>query len=649
MDDIVKEAREAIEMSYEFDRENRREHMEDVRHAAGFQWSEAAKAERGGRPMITLVTAPNFISQVSNPIRQNMPVIKVEPDGISDENTSEVVNGLFRRIQYNSSASHVYAHAVDCMVTGGIGWFRIVTEYESDDSFDQEIKIKRIFNPLSVYPDPASLEPDRSTMNWCLVSEPMPRKAFEQRWKGATAQGIDPPSNAVTAALNWESGDYIRVAEYWKRTEVKTTLAKLAKGDVVNLTEMGEAEAGRLMSIPNLVVGTRAGKSHKVTMHLVSGAEELEEITDFPSKWIPLIPIIGTERPLETGVYRHGLIRFQREPDRLTNYYFSMAAETLGQQPKSPWLVTPAQIEGYEALWSDANVSSKPYLLYNPDPDAPGLPQRTQPAPFPAGLVQMGQMLAEYKKSTTGIYDAYLGAKSNETSGIAIDKRAAQGQNATFHYVDNMEHSLEHAGRIILDMIPRVYDTTRDLRLMGEDGTEMQASINTPGTDENGEPALINDMSKLTFKSVRVVLGPSYASRRQETVNNLTQLVSAVPAIGQVGGDIIVRNMDFDGAEQLSERLKALLPPQVMQVENPQAAQAQPDPMQQAQMEAQQQAMQFDLQGSQARSEQEKAKAAQEAAKVDGVHLDNALKAKKLRESPAEEDRDTETAQESAT
>ena len=201
MDDIVKEAREAIALSHDFDRDNRKEAMEDLRFTAGFQWSDAAKIERKNRPMITINRSSQFVRQVSNPIRQNMPTIKVEPDGDEDSELAEVANGLFRRIQYNSSASHVYAGAVEHMVACGIGWFRVTTDYLNDDSFDQELMIKRIFNPLSVYADPSSLEPDRADMNWCLVSEMMPRKAFEIKYPGKAANGVDTPVNGESSML----------------------------------------------------------------------------------------------------------------------------------------------------------------------------------------------------------------------------------------------------------------------------------------------------------------------------------------------------------------------------------------------------------------------------------------------------------------
>lgn len=636
MEDVVKDAREALEISNDFDRDNRTEAMEDLRFTAGFQWSDAARAERAGRPMITINRSSQFVRSVANPIRQNMPTIKVEPDGDADLEMAEVANGLFRRIQYNSSASHVYANATEHMVACGIGWWRVMADYADEESFDQEIMIKRIFNPLSVYPDPSALEPDRSDMNWCVVSELMPRKAFENRWKGKAVTGLDAPANGTGVnSIIWGSGDYIRVGEFWKREATEITLLRMTDGSTQDAASFSKRGIAYLKE-NSLIAGERKAKSYKVTMTMVSGAEVLEDAYECPCKWIPLVPVIGVEVPLEQGTYRHGLIRFQREPAQLTNYFFSLAAETMGQQTKSQYIVTPKQIGPHKAMWDNANRTPSPYLLHA---DGTERPQREQAPSIPTGLVQMAQLMEDSQKAATGQYDAALGARSNETSGVAIQGRIEQGNQATSHFTDNLQHSLEHTGRIILDMAPKIYDTKRTLRMMAEDGTETEARINHPVMGADGQQAVMNDMNTMNFKSVRVIMGPSYASRRAEAVQSLTQLIQAVPQIGQVGADIIVRNMDFEGAEQLAERLKTILPPQIVQAENPEAAAAQqppPDPMAEMQQQGQAEMMKIEVATAQSKAAQEAAKADQEAKRVDGVDLDNALKMKKLHEPKPE-------------
>jgi hypothetical protein len=653
LDDLIKEAREALALSHEFDRDNRREAMEDMHFVAGFQWSEAARIERKGRPMITINRSSQFLKQVSNPIRKNMPVIKVEPENDEQQPMAEIANGLFRRIQYNSSASHVYANAVEHMVACGIGWFRVLADYSGDDDFDQELLIKRVFNPMSVYPDPSSLEPDRSDMNWCLVSEVMPRKAFETKYPGKKADGFDAPSEGGRE-VDWGSADTVRVAEYWRRKPVTRKIAQLKNGQVVELTGQGAGQLEQLQKL-GIIVNARDAKGYEVEMTLLSGHEQLEETYRCPCKWIPIIPVIGNEIPMDKGTYRHGLIRFQREPAQLQNYFLSVAAESMGQQPKTPYLLTPKQIGKFKSLWDTANTSPRPYLLYEPDTNVPGgQPTRVVPPPLPAGLVQFAQMMVDEQKAATGLYDASLGAQSNETSGVAIGARVEQGNEATFHFSDNLEHSLEHLGRVLLDMIPKVYDNQRTMRLKADDDTEKSVTINQPTIGYDGQDMVHNDLTRMDFKSVRVVMGPSYASRRQQDVQLLTQLAQSFPPSGPLVAPLVAKNLDIDGADKLAAQLNAMLPPAIQQIgggggqpgqpDGQPAGPPPPDPAQQAQevqAQAQQQVMSNEVQASQFKTAQESAKAqaaAQaiqtEQAKTRAAILDGELKLKKLREPP---------------
>jgi hypothetical protein len=660
MDDVVKSAREALEFSYQFDKDNRKEAVEDLRFVAGFQWSDAARQERQGRPLITINRSNQFIRQVSNPIRQHMPTIKVEPDGDDQEQMADIANGLFRRIQYNSSASHVYANAVEHMVACGIGWWRVCTDYLNEEGFDQEILIKRVFNPLSVYPDPSSLEPDRSDMFYCNVSELWPNEAFKRKWPGRQLVSVDMPNNgSAQQAISWGSADSVRVSEFWQRQEISKQMAQLSTGDVVDIDLLQKVAPQYAEQIKPHIVNARSVKSFKVTMTLVSGAEVLEDPYECPCKWIPIVPVIGNEVPIEQGTYRHGLIRFQREPQQLHNYFMSVAAESLGQQPKAPYMATAKQIGKYKAMWDNANRTPTPYLLYDHDEKVPGQgpPQRIAPPPLPAGLIQMAQMLSDDMKATTGIYDAALGAQSNETSGVAIGQRVQQGDQATFHYVDNLEHGLEHTGRIILDMIPKVYDNERSMKLKGDGAAKEQTvTINKPIMQVGNQTIMHNDMSQMSFSSVRVVLGQNFASRKQQTSQILVGLLQAMPQVGAVAGDIIAKNLDIDQADELAERLHMLLPPPILQAEQAQEqggqpGQApppapQPTPEQQQmiqQQQAHEQAMALEQQAGQYKVQQEAAKAAAaaqavqtEQAKTRKALLDGELVRKKLSEPPPE-------------
>jgi hypothetical protein len=327
----------------------------------------------------------------------------------------------------------------------------------------------------------------------------------------------------------------------------------------------------------------------------------------------------------------------------------------MGQQPKTPYLLTPKQIGKFKSLWDTANTSPRPYLLYEPDTNVPGgQPTRVVPPPLPAGLVQFAQMMVDEQKAATGLYDASLGAQSNETSGVAIGARVEQGNEATFHFSDNLEHSLEHLGRVLLDMIPKVYDNQRTMRLKADDDTEKSVTINQPTIGYDGQDMVHNDLTRMDFKSVRVVMGPSYASRRQQDVQLLTQLAQSFPPSGPLVAPLVAKNLDIDGADKLAAQLNAMLPPAIQQIgggggqpgqpDGQPAGPPPPDPAQQAQevqAQAQQQVMSNEVQASQFKTAQESAKAqaaAQaiqtEQAKTRAAILDGELKLKKLREPP---------------
>ena len=625
MDDIVKEAREALRASWEYDRDNRREALEDLRFTAGFQWPDAARSARANRPMITINRAAQFVSQVANPIKRTMPTIKVTPvDDRSSDDLQEIYNGLLKQIQYQSSASHVYGQAIQHAAACGIGWWRIATDYVDDEGWDQEIMIKRIPNPLSVYPDPGSQEADRCDMTFCIVSEMHPTTAFKKRWPKASQTSIDVTSDGF-GTFSWNTGDQVRICEYVKREQVKRKITLLENGMTVDLSQLPHG-----IPLPARPIREREVTTYRVTSTLVSGAEQLAETHVLPGKWIPIVPVIGNEVPLERAVYRHGIIRFQREPQQLHNLFVSTVAESLGQAAKSPYLATPKQIGRHKALWDSAATTARPYLLYDPDAEAGGPPQRIPPPEFPAGAMQFAEILADDMKATTGIYDASLGARSNETSGVAIDARKQQGADSTFNYIDNLEHALDHTGRIIVDMIPLVYDSQRVLRIIGSDDQETEVPINHPTMAMDGVPMLLNDLSAARF-DVRVTVAPDYKTRRAEVVANLMDLAQKLPQVGMAAPDLIAKNMDFDGSDELAERLKLMLPPAIQQANNPQPqGPPSPDPMQQHEM-------QTHAAVGDATAAQEAAKAAQEEARIlyeqeraQGAALDNALKRRQL-------------------
>jgi hypothetical protein len=596
-EDIVKMARDCIEQSFEAEKTNREEAACDLNFLAGNQWPDTVKGERerDGRPMLTINRLPQFVRQITNDIRQADIAIKVRPeDDKTDPDLAKIYDGLIRQIQYRSSAKHVYSQAAEHQASCGIGWFRITTDYADDMAFDQEIKIKGVRNPLSVYCDPAAVEPDRSDAKWIAVTEMMPKEAFKERWPKAKDVDVEIPSNVnESRPFFWHTDETVRIAEFWRKVPVVRRLALFQDGSTVDITDFNEFQKQMLPPI----VRERDCDTFKVEMYRVTGSEVLDGPHEWAGKYIPLVPVIGGEFPLEEKTYRYSAIRFARDPQQLYNYYRTAHAELLALQPKAPYLVTTQMLANpdVKAVWDQAGKKNLPYLPYDAD-ESGAKPERLSPPQPSVAMVNEGQLASDDMKATTGIYDASVGARSNETSGVAIGRRDEQADTANYHFIDNLQRSLEHAGRILIDLIPKVYDNERVLRLMPENGNDDEdeaVAINRVVYTHDGVPMIMNDLSAAAF-DIRVTIGKAYATRRMEAAEGLFEFAKALQPQQQAAiMDLIAKNIDVPEGDEMSKRLRRMVPPEILNdPDDPNAPPPQPNP----QAEAAAMAAQMELQ-----------------------------------------------------
>ena len=324
--DIVQEAQERLEAAWIQDRENREDGFMDLKFLAGDQWPNEIRLQREAqnRPCLTINRLPQFVNQVANSVRVNPPAIKAIPaGGEATAELAEIYSGLMRQIQYRSNATNVFANAVYYAVACGIGHFRLVTDFADENGFDQEILIKRIQHPLSVFWAPGSVEPDRSDAEYCLVSEMIGRKEFQKRFPDAAMTDFAAPADLnAESGLFWANRDAVRVCEYWVKRPHERTIARLAGGETIDITEVDPEELRGLE-----IVAQRKVKSHKIEHYLLSGEEILEGPNQWAGRYIPIFPVIGSETSLETKVIRSGLIRFSRDSQQLYNFWRSAAAE----------------------------------------------------------------------------------------------------------------------------------------------------------------------------------------------------------------------------------------------------------------------------------------------------------------------------------
>lgn len=562
-DDILEEARVAFQAAADAEAENRREALDDLRFARlGEQWPERVRREREleGRPCLTINRLPAFIRQVVNDARQNKPAISVHPvDSAGDPATAEVFNGLIRHIEQSSDAEVAYDTALDFAVTCGIGYFRINTRYSANDSFEQDLAVERVANPFSIYGDPESTAADSGDWNTAFVVDSLPRAAFDARWKGADA--VDWSADAEASGSEWNGGDgpeRVNVAEFWRRERVTRTILALSDGQVV---EEGVYAAQKAMfdALGVKVVGRpRQVASHRVTQRVLSGAQVLETV-EWAGRFIPIVPVYGEELMIDGRRRLRSLVRDAKDPQRMFNYWRTTSTELVALAPKAPFIGRKGAFETDAEKWATANVQSHAYIEY----DGPEPPMRQGFAGVPAGALQEAMNASDDMKSIMGLYDASLGARSNETSGRAIMARQREGDTSTFHYIDNLTRAIRHAGRVLLDLIPKVYGTARVVRVLGPDGSAQSVGL-SPGGQAAGSQLKaverIYDLSAGTY-DLTVRSGPSFTSRREEAANQMVELIRAYPAAAPLLGDLLARNLDWPGADEIAQRLRALLPP----------------------------------------------------------------------------------------
>jgi hypothetical protein len=563
MDDLLKEAKAAFELCVAHEAENRAEALDDIRFARlGEQWPVEVRRRRelDARPCLTINRLPAFIRQVVHDARQNRPAIKVHPaDDAADPAVAQIYNGLIRNIEYCSDADTAYDTALDCAVTSGLGYFRVNTRYCTDDSFDQDIVIQRVANPFSIFGDPYSTAADSADWSLAFVVDSMSRDRFKTQYKGAGAVDWDALGyDGLTAP--WLEDERLLAAEYWTRREVKRQILALSNGEIVGADvyqtnkAMFDADGVGVIGRPRETIG------YEVKQHLLTGAEVIETV-DWAGKFIPIVPVFGDEVNIEGRRRLRSLVRDAKDPQRMFNYWRTTSTELVALAPRAPFIGPKGAFKTDADKWATANTDNHAYIEF----DGATPPARQEFAGVPAGALQEALNASDDIKSILGLFDASMGAASNETSGRAILARQREGDVSTFHFIDNLSRSIRHAGRILIDLIPHVYSQPRIVRVLGPGGEPSTVAINQPppaGQSAGGALDALYDLSVGKY-DLTVEAGPSFTTRREEAASQMIELIRAFPQAAPVLGDLLAKNLDWPGADEIAQRLKALLPPQL--------------------------------------------------------------------------------------
>jgi hypothetical protein len=588
--DILATARSRLDMAISALSESREDEIDDLRFYAGspdnhWQWPADVLATRGAvqgqtinaRPCLTINKLPQHVKQVTNDQRQNRPSGKVIPaDDNADVEIAEIFNGLVRHIEYISDADVAYDTACENQVSYGEGYIRLLTEYCDENTFDQDIKIGRIRNSFSVYMDPTIQDPCGADAKYCFITEDIPKTEYERLYPNSapitTLQSLGVGDQSIS---NWLNENTVRIADYYYIDYDRATL-NLYPG---NLTAFeGTPEDKQFKAIYGKPKKSRESDRVKVKYCKINGYEILEE-RDWAGKYIPVVRVVGNEYEVDGRLYLSGLVRNAKDAQRMYNYWVSQEAEMLALAPKAPFIGYGGQFEGYEDKWKTANTTNWPYLEVNPDvTDGSGavlpLPQRAQPPMASSGLLQAKAGASEDIKSTTGQYNASLGMGSNERSGKAILARQREGDVGTYHYGDNLARAVRHITRQIVDLAPKIYDTQRVARIIGEDGETDMVKIDPMQQEpvkkiiDPMNPSVVIDKiynPSVGKYDVVVSTGPGYATKRQEALEAMAQLLQGNPQLWQVAGDLFVKNMDWPGAQEMAKRFAKTIDPKLME------------------------------------------------------------------------------------
>lgn len=565
---------ERSQTAFSFDTEQRRRVVEDMRFAfvSGNQWDTHLTTKRRNKPCYEFNRIRQLIRRVTGQQLKNKPQIKVRAVEDNDVDTAEVYNGLIKNIEVQSSAETAYDTAFQWACGGGYGILRVIAEYEGHDSFDQCLKIEGLMDPMTAYCDPSARKYDRSDARYWFITELIPISVFKDRWPDAEVVDFDAPNSINDYDREWFQKEEVRIAEYWYIEKESSKIYQLSDGSVVDAEEfdpikdelanppMVPGPDGQPMPSgePITIKNEREVEKDCVYSCLVSGRGQLEEPTKWGGSMIPIVVQWGDLVSIEGKQIYSGMTRFGRDAQTIHNFEMSSMVEVVAKLPNMPLMATAKQIEGLESYYERLGFDDPPVLLYNKDGDSP-VPMRQPMAQLPSALVGLSDISENALKAVLGVYDANIGANSNETSGRAILARQNEGDIANFVYVDNQMKALKRLGEILVDAIPHYYDAERSIRILGEDNAEKYIQINKPTVDQQtGETFILNDLSRGSY-DVTVTVGKSFDTARMELAEAAQALAQTPGPGGMLGQFMLLKSLDVPGMEEIVGAYRKIL------------------------------------------------------------------------------------------
>jgi hypothetical protein len=607
-DAFLKLMRQRLDRSVTNEADERKKGMADIKFINGEHWDESTKQQRGkGRLCLTINKLPVFLDQVDGDIRQNTPGIEVKAvDNGADAKTADVIEGLCRYTT-RSGAKKIYSYAGIHMAAGGRGAWRLKTVWCDDNSFNQKIELERIINAYSVYFDPAAVKDNKQDGYYFFIVSDMSRDEYKEKY------GYDPVDFNIdgTEFANWQTESTVRVAEYFYKEKVGTK--------TLYLTTDGRTVDDETKTDKDIIERERKADQYKIKWALVDGKRILDR-EDVPGDMFPVVIVWGKQLCVNGKIESRGIARHAKDSCKLYNYFRSNDAEAAALQPKQPFLMPDKCLGAHKDVWDKSLDVNYPYLPYHVDEALPNLkPTREQPAQSSSANLMQIEISNSEMNDTIGITKAGLGQESNETSGVAIQRRKIESDTGQYAFLDNLAEGVITTGQILIGMIPYVYDTERQIRILGKDMKEKVVTIN----DGKGIDVTVGKYD------VYVSAGGSYSTQREEFLEKIGAILPSMqPEQIAAIGDILFGMMDFPRADDIAARLKRMVPPAILgdeqemdengdPIEKKPVEQPPPDPRLIAELEL------------------KRIELKQEEVKLEGMKLDNEAKVKLKKEDIA--------------
>jgi hypothetical protein len=639
---FLAEARSRLRTVVDAESSLRSDMLDDFQFYGADQWPAKIRADReaDGKPCLTINRLPQFIRQITNQQRTNRLSIQVNPGRNGTTEIAEVFQGVVRNIENNSDADVAYAMGFEQMVISGRGYWRVLTEYQSEEvgeeGFEQKIVIRPILDPLTVFLDPASKSPDGSDARFAFIIDDIPKDEFRRLHGEASLHNFEMFMTGPDKSPDWMPEGKVRVAEYFYRAYVPTTIAEIEIPEAQEPPQMDPATGQPLPQAPpqmvtsivdlstlpksptleelgGRIVRQREAKRPVIRWAKITPAEILEgsddktEGRDWPGKYIPIVQCQGDVLIAAGEKDIRGMVRDAKDPQRMYSYWATAMTENIALSPRAPYIGAEGQFEGHEVQWDSANRKNYSRLEYKMT-ELNGMlappPQRNQFDPKIQAIVEAYRNSGEDLKAVMGLYDPSLGAAGPEQSGRAILARQRQGEVGNANYLDNFNRSIRYTGRILIDLIPRIKTPTSIERIVGTDGKSKMIAMHT-GVPETEAKQLqqragieaVYDISVGEY-DVTPSAGAHYDTRRQEAVQSMLQLLNNFPQMTPAIADLLVKNMDWPGSQEIAQRLRKMVPPGI--ADDPAGLQGLPPDVQATiqQLQQQNQEMQKELENN---------------------------------------------------